>query len=502
MNLFNVARSLVGVEKQRVAIASSSSPTSYPVGRVSTDKGFGTIINPKVPVVAPPPNVDDLWKLKYLDYNNLDIYSPRELLDMLIDLSPEVGYGLWQFQRMCNPGWECKVYYPDSEDREHRAGKAHIKNVLSMLRDRYGSVDILLGRYFIGAFLRGAFCSEIVLDGRETVDLVAPDPYSIRFQKILEGVRGEVWQPGQMQNGKFIPLDIPTFKYLPVDPAPASPYGRSIASPALFTAVFALSLWHDIKRVIMQQGYKRMDITLDSEIARENFNYDPQGTASLGEYMREAIAAVRSVYSALKPDDAFIHTDLFQIGSPVGTIDSDSIGAIDRIIERLEKTITRALKSNGVVMDTGSNLNETDSNRKWEIYVAGIKSLQHHCEAMLESQLNISLRAAGIQARVVWRFSELRAAEMFRDEQTRALRIQNSRNEYEAGFVSQNEAANSAVNHDADQPEPRKPLVNLEFKQDNNSGNEQLNKPEVEVNRMIQLIDQRFEEMMRENGYH
>lgn len=500
MNLVGLTKSLIG-SKERVAI-SSTSPTSYPAGRISTDTAKVSTFSSRVPVVSPPPNTDDLWKLKYLDYNNLDVYSPKELLDILIDLSPEIGYGLWQFQRMCNPGWECKVYYVGSENREHRAGKKHIDSVLAMLKDRYGSVDVLLGRYFIGAFTRGAFCSEIVLDGRETVDLVPPDPHSIRFRKIQEGVRGEVWQPGQMQAGEFIPLDIPTFKYLPVDPAPASPYGRSIASPALFTAVFALSLWHDIKRVIMQQGYKRMDITLDTEVARENFRFDPQGTASLGQYIREAMNVVRSVYSTLKPDDAFIHTDLFQLGSPVGTIDSDSIGAIDRIIERLEKTITRALKSNGVVMDTGANLNETDSNRKWEIYVAGIKSLQHHCEAMLESQLNVSLRAAGIQARVVWRFSELRAAEMFRDEQTRALRIQNARNEYEAGFVSQDEAANSAVNHDADQPEPRKPLVNLEFNQDNNSGNEELTKPEVEVNRMIRLIDQRFEEMMRENGYH
>lgn len=94
---------------------------------------------------------------------------------------------------------------------------------------------------------------------------------------------------------------------------------------------------------------------------------------------------------------------------------------------------------------------------------------------MLESLFNLSLRAAGIQARVEFRFAELRASEMFRDEQTRAMRIQNSRNEYEAGYTSQDESSNNAVGHDADQEEPRKPIVKLDFAQDNNNGSDALN---------------------------
>jgi hypothetical protein len=457
-------------------VTPAASPRPVPAGRVSTNTSEQNLWGASWSITAPPDH-ESMWRLTNLDVEHLDTRTPKELLDMLIDLSDEISKAVWDFQRLCNPGYECKVYNLGSDKTESLQGKAHIDEFLAQLRDLYGSVDVVLGRFFMGAYLRGAFCGELVLDAqaRGSVDLVAPDPFSVRFRKIQDPIRGEVWQPGQWQGAKFVPLDIPTFRYIPVDPAPASPYGRSLASPALFTAIFTLGLMHDVKRVIMQQGYKRMDIVLDMEAANDAYGYDPQGYATLGEYIKGAIAEVSETYASLEPDDAFFHTDIFTLSVPVGTVDSDSIGAIDVIIERLEKKITRALKSNGVVMDTGENTNETDSNRKWEIHAAGIKSLQHHCENMLESLLNLSLRAAGIQARVEFRFAELRASEMFRDEQTRAMRIQNSRNEYEAGYTSQDESSNNTVGHDADQKEPRKPIVKLDFAEDNNNGGDALN---------------------------
>jgi hypothetical protein len=464
------------------AVGSISAPEKVApqAGRVTLEDGTLSNSFKSSWVVSPPNDYESYWRFHELDTQTLSLVSPKELLDMLVDLSPDIAAGAWHFLRLCNPGYEYKAYKLGGKAQEDEQAKAHLDNFFARLRDQYGSVDIVLGRFFMGAYLRGAFCGELVLDdqARESLDLVSPDPYSIRFRKRMDSLRGEVWQPGQWQNGNFVPLDIPNFRYLPVDPVPASPYGRALAAPALFAAIFSLSLFHDIKRVIMQQGYKRMDISLDMEKAMDAFSYDPQGYASLGEYMRAAIAAVKLAYAGLKPDDAFIHTDLFKLETPQGTVDSDSIGAIDDIMERLEKLITRALKSNGVVMDTSNNTNETDSNRKWEIHAAGIKSLQHHCENMLESLLTLSCQAVGIQAVVEFRFAELRAAEMFRDEQTRTLRIQNSRAEYEAGFVSQDEASNKAVNHDADVPEPRNTQGAVDLVEDNNAGNEVLNKPD------------------------
>lgn len=442
-----------------------------PTGRLSvdSDKQQGTIGT----TIVAPTDPDQFWKFNNLDTTNIGQFTPKELLDILIDLSPEVSYALWQFQRMCNSGWEYKVYNITGEKVANDQGKLIVDIFFALLKDQYGSPDVILNRYFLNAFVRGAFCGEIIFAaGGIPVDLAAPDPFSVRFRQIKDPARGVIWQPGQVQGSKFVPLDIPTFKYIPVDPAPASPYGRSLASPAIFTAVFSLSILHDIKRVIMQQGYKRMDISMDTEQAMDSFTFDPQGYASLGDYMRAAIDAIKATYSALQPDDALVHTDIFTINNPSGTIDSDSIGAIDKMMERLEMMVTRALKANGVVMDTSNNTNETDANRKWEIYVAGIKSLQHLCESMLESMLNLAIQNSGLQAYVEFRFAELRAAEMYRDEQTRTLKVMNSSAEYQAGYISQDEAALKTVNHLPVSPTPLAPVGGLEQGKDNNAGNE------------------------------
>lgn len=453
-------------------------PVPLPSGRTSVNAA-GQSLTGSGWTLIPPSDHERNWRLQNLDVQHLDIFTPRELLYMLCDLSPEVSAAHWHFNRMCNPGYEVKAYNLGSEDVENTPAKEHIDLVFAILKQKYGATDIVINRFFTGAFFGGAVVSELVLDGgaRETLDLVSPDPYSIQFRKKPDALFKEIWEPGQQQGRDFVSLNIPTFKYLPVDPMPASPYGRPLASPALFSAIFSLSIMHDVKRVIMQQGYKRMVITLDTEKAMDAYSFDPQDNASYGAYIAAAMEQVRTTYGALEPDDALMMTDIFKVLDPAGTIDSDSMLAIDAIIQRLEKKLTIALKSNGVVMDTSNNTNESDSNRKWEIFVAGIKSIQHLVENMMEAQLTNSLQAVGIQARVVFRFSELRASEMLRDEQTRAMRIQNARNEYAAGFESQDAASEKTVGHKADVPEPREPLDSIQDMNtgDNNDGEEALN---------------------------
>lgn len=504
MNVWDWFRAIFNPYKesssQERAIQSSPVPDPRPIpsGRASVDD-VGSNLSSNW-VIQQPSDSESFWRLRNLDYATLTNATPKELLDMLIDLSPELSRAVWDFLRLCNPGYEYKAFNLDESGSLSEEGMFHLNDFFHRLREKHGSVDVVLGRFFMGAYLRGAFCAELVLDSsaRESLDLATPDPYSIRFRKRADALLKQVWQPGQFQGNQFVSLDIPTFRYLPVDPAPASPYGRPLASPALFTSIFLLSLLHDVKRVVMQQGYKRMDISLSTEQAMDSFSYDPQGFASLGEYMRGAVEAIRDAYGALEPDDAFIHTDLFTLGVPAGTVDSDSIAAISTLIERLEKMATRALKSNGLIMGTDASGNETDSNRRWEIHVAGVKSLQHHCENMLESLLSLSLQAKGIQARVQFRFAELRAAEMLRDEQTRMLRVQNAILEYQAGFISQDEAANNAVNHDADAPGPRTETTPLEMTDDNSDGNENLNQGS---DRLALDTEPEFDTLWRVNGH-
>lgn len=397
------------------------------------------------------PSADETYRDLNLDSRTLSRISPQKLLDLLADLSPDVSRALWDFLRLCNPGWEVKVFRPGADEPDETL-TGEVKAFLDTLDDLYGSVDIVFGRLYLGAFLRGAFCSELVLglDGRTPVDLATPDPATIKFERAADPVRGEVWRPFQWQRGQRVYLDSPTFRYVPVDPFPGRPYGRPVAAPALFTTLFLLGLLHDLKRVVQQQGYPRLDISVLTEKLNALIPADAKTDAvKFKEWSDAAIQQVQDFYDELEPDDAFVHLDTVEMGKPVGTVDSSSLGAVDGLIQALERMSTRALKTMPLLMATTDGVSEANANRQWEIFAAGVKSMQHYCETMLERLLTLGLRAQGAEARVEFRFSELRAAELLRDAQVEKMQIENEVRKRNEGWISQDDASQKITGHDA-----------------------------------------------------
>jgi hypothetical protein len=269
-------------------------------------------------------------------------------------------------------------------------------------------------------------------------------------------VRGTVWQLCQWQGGDLIDLDAPTIRYIPIDPFPGSPYGRALASPALFSAIFLLAMLHDLRRVVQQQGYPRIDIEIDFEKLKETMPEEAQEDPDAFEtWVNDTLAQVLAMYRDLKPDQAYVHSTAIKVNRPVGTVDASSLGAVDGLIKGLERMLVRALKTMPLMMGTTDGVSEANANRQYEIYAAGIKALQHLCEQLLEWLLTLALRAQGIQAEVRFRFAELRAAELLRDAQVERLKIANARAKYDHGWTSQDQAAQEGAGvekADADAP--------------------------------------------------
>ena len=405
-----------------------------------------------------PISAEDTWAGLDLDSRALSRMSPTKLLELLAELSPEVSSALWSFLRMCNPGFEATAMRPSGKMPATGAHQAALDAFLATLKQRYGSPDVVIGRLFTGAFLRGAIMAELVLDnsGRAPLDIATPDPASARFREMADPELGRVWQLGQWQGGNFVPLDRETIRYVPVDPLPGHPEGRAIAAPALFAAVFLLAMLHDIRRVVQQQGYPRIDIAIDTAALAAGMpaaaRSDPE---TFKKWINETVRQVEEVYCHLQPDDAYIHTSPITVNRPVGTVDSSSLGGIGTIIETLERMLTRGLKTMPLLMATNQTGTESQSTREWEVYVAGIKSIQHLAEGLLEHLCTLALRAQGIPAVVQWRFAELRAAEMLRDAQTEEIVIRNTSAKYAAGWTSQEEASQAVTGHDPDQEQPR-----------------------------------------------
>lgn len=480
-------------------------------GRVTknaTNESFGV-----GSTITPPVDADDVWRLEKLDTRSFERMPPWRLLELLCELSPDISRALWDYLRMTNPGWEMKVYKPgDSKVIDARA-QAVCDEFVITLKNIYGDFNIIPNRLFTMAFMRGAFFAELVIaaDGRTPVDLATPDPQPVRFDQIDDPLRGAIFRPFEMVKGEKVWLDIPTIKYIPVDPFPGNPYGRSLASPALFSTLFLLALLHDIRRVVQQQGYPRIDITIDLEALQtmlENAE-DNDDPAAMQNAVTQAINEVATMYGKLQPDEAYVHTSLVTINRPVGTVDSSSLGGIQGIIEVLERMSVRALKTVPIVHGQAQNVSESNANRQWEIYAAGIKALQHFCEVLLEDMFDFMLRAQGIQAKVRFQFSELRAAEMLRDTQVHLLQVKVAKERYLAGYTSQDESALYATGKEkADASEPR----DMQPVDDAGAGAAASAQPDpgatrgsdADVQQMLDLMQQTLDrlEKDRTNGHH
>lgn len=410
-----------------------------------------------VQIIAPPQDAEYTWRVLDLDSQALAKVNPARLLELLAEVSPEISRALWDFHRLCNPGREIKAFRIGTED-EHPEAAAEIDAIMRRLRDRHGAADIPINRLFTNAFLRGAMAAEGVIDadGETMVDLATPDAATIRFRRRRDPILGTIWEPGQWQDGQFVPLTRPTFKYIPVDPMPGSPYGRAVATPALFPSLFLLGLLHDLRRVIAQQGYPRIDVAVKMEAILGAMPDQSRADPNMQkQWVDAAIDEVEEAMKALEPDDTYVHTDVIEVNKPVGTIDSSSLGAVEGIIKGLERMIARALKTMPLMMGSTEGASEANANRQWEVQAAGVKSIQHLAENLLGALLEIALQAKGIIATVEARFAELRAAEMMRDAQTERLQIANARAKYQAGWIDQDMASMEITGHPAAETEPR-----------------------------------------------
>lgn len=427
-------------------------------GRVTVDTVGDSKKLANLFVLRPPVNADDVWRNLNLDAQTLSKKSPKEVYELLCDISPEVSRALWDHLRFCNPGWEMAVSLT-VDGRPYKRGERIVQKLFDRLEEYYGTVDQVLDSLFLGAFLRGAFFAELVLGrgGREAVDLLAVDPWTARFKRVDDPVRGKRWQLGQMVDGDFVAMEYPTVRYVPIDPFPGSPYGRALISPGAFSAIFLLMMFHDLRRVIAQQGYPRIDIAVELEQLASIMPDELEGDFVKQQvWIQEVVTAVKDVYSRLEPDDAYVHTSLISVNHPKGALNASSLSAVDGIVKALERMATRALKTMPLLMGINDTTTETHANRQWEIFAAGTRSLQHGCETMVSNLLAHGMRAEGVRGYVKFRFTELRASEELRDTQTEMMRIRNAQQKYVSGWIDQDTAAQEGAGvENADVPEPR-----------------------------------------------
>jgi hypothetical protein len=101
-------------------------------GRVTRDSS--TDLMQGVGVTLSPPNAEDTWRLEKLDQHTFERMPAHRVLELMCDLSPDISRALWDWLRMCNPGWQCKVYTPGTKEIT-KDGQAAVDAFIVILKD-------------------------------------------------------------------------------------------------------------------------------------------------------------------------------------------------------------------------------------------------------------------------------------------------------------------------------------------------------------------------------
>lgn len=435
--------------------------TAVAIARPSTQMSHGAQTNL---AILPPPDYQSKWRFLDLDRDTWSKVTPQDMMSILVNVSPEVSRAVWDWLRLANAGHEITAFKAGTDEVDDRAQKA-LKEFIDVLEVNHGSFKMIASRLFMGALTRGAFFAELVLDknGKVPLDIVTPDPATIRFKLKTIQERGKVWVPGQWQDGKFVLLDVPTIIYIPLDPETDSPYGRPMLSPAIFPTVFLMGVLHDLRRVIAQQGYPRTDIIIKLQELRDAYG-DITDMKEFEKVVDDLIRNVQAEYNHLEPDHAFVHTDTVEVDRASGAVDSSAMKGSEVIIEVLERMATKALKTMPILMGSIDGTGDANANRQWEIHAAGVRTVQHYSEALLSRLLTLALQVQGIVADVRVRFAEIRAAEELRDAQTFLAKLHGAEVAERLGFFTPDEAAEYATGHGVPEElrDEREGLINTE----------------------------------------
>jgi len=451
--------------------------------------------------VIPPPDYQSDWHT--LDINELtpNKISTDKLLLLLTSVSSEINKASFDFQKYLNSNWSWAI--ADSDNDIEIDGKSVLSRELARevhsldkgitieqvddmvnkiddaLKQEFGykqfsvnsessraerviedyidsiesfgtSFDTHLDRLASGAFVRGAYFFEVVLNRRRPVGFWVADPNLIRFREYENPVFGQDWERGQVINGKFETLMYPTVFYEPVDSVIGSPYGRSLISPSIFPCIFLLGFMLDLRRVIRNQGYYKVDFSLDLEMLDKRIQQGMLSPAEVNAFVSQEIENIRQYYASLDPDDAYVHTSDITVNDVSGSLNTSGLSAVESIIMILQNQLTLACKTIPILMGINNSTSETHANRQWEDYMAAIRSCQRSLSRALGRAFSLVLQYTGIQEKCEFKFAELSVMTAMQYEQMRAVAISNIRN-----LLGEGGGGNNNVNPgEAGQPNP------------------------------------------------
>ncbi|MED0739012.1 phage minor head protein [Aneurinibacillus thermoaerophilus] len=432
------------------------------------------------------------WEQQFGWYENIIKRSEyrqknvMETLRIIRDINPDASMAIWNFLRLANNGHELECLNmrgdPDKEglellnDLAKRVGKLY-----------GGGMDQLLNVLLLTGYTQGAIALEVELNESldDVVDFHAVDPSSVEFRRNNE--TGEMELVQKQIDGRYKVLNPEQVFYYPFDPDIGDPYGRSPILPVLQIVFFQVEVLKDLKAVVHHQGHARFDISVVEEAIMKNIppTILNQGQEAVVQFVESYIAQIQQEFSRLNPDDDFFHTDSVKVDM-VGGTNGRSMD-VTKIIDVINQQIVTSLKQLPILLGRNEGTTETHGTIQWQIYVAGIESIQRGVKRLLERAYNVALQVYGRQGSVRLKFDSLRTTDRLKEAQAEEVETRTKITQVQQGWITNDEAALEMVGHSA-AGEPQVPSLGIARQRSRHTAGKRAPKTRAEEDEYVKEI--------------
>lgn len=374
-----------------------------------------------VPKNSNPWNMFNWLPKKYQQAHNIDLtklqsYTAEELIELLISVHPDVSHAIYTYLRMGDTGLTFTA--KKANGKEDKSGQKVLDDLKTMLNTPLPSPGYQHGRAFdkldtiqrLMVIVRGACAGEVVLNERcnEVIDIVPVDPSLIWFKRDTDTNRLVPWQyiknprmrQGETWFGQYKRIDTPTFIYEEFDPMVDDPYGRTPILPVLQVVFFHMQVLQDIKAVVHNQGYPRMDVSMMEEIMLKNMptqlKNDPNKQKT---WLNDRMTEMQTHFNSLNPDDALFHYDSVKVEYLKGSGTGPMID-VKKLIDIIDTQLATSLKTLLTLLSRHQGSTETYSSVDTKLYIKTVESARSVTKRFWKRAFSLAARVRGTQTNI------------------------------------------------------------------------------------------------------
>lgn len=395
-----------------------------------------------------------------------------EMLRQIRDFNPDVSKAVDNFVTLANPGYNIQVYFAKSEQDSTAPtldleGLRLIEQFATRIFGEYtGSFDMIGGSEKTNGYAGlnalidmanlmvvtyGGFSLEVELNESldDIVDVYPVDPSLIDFQIDPDTYR---LVPGLKIQNAFTPLDQTRFRYVGKDPDVNQPGGRSPLLAVVDTVLFQQQFMRELQATIHMNNTPRMDISLLQEsiansiaVARPDLMLPGQENARAA-YIQGMLADIQVTASELEPDDAFVHLD--SVVTNYINPGTTSV-SVDSVMAAIDKMIISATKQLPLLLGRNEGSTSTHASVQWQVFILNLRGIQRVSRALATWVLNLYLRIQGRNSYVSFEFEGHKTSDDLLTAQALDVNLNAYGIAVDRGWITDNEAAMSLFNHEA-----------------------------------------------------